>query len=279
MESTIQCSSHQNNNCPEHQCPICISDFSVNKSKVTLDCGHEFHYKCLLQWNLQDSSSENHQRCPLCRTDLDIKDVIDNHIQPQPSIVEDRQYSFVERQYNSQDISRIRMNEESLGLTFICSDCNSTLSNCENCTKYICRCQYIPGQANKYINHSARSPFDDDSIEHLEEGEIPVMNCAKCFESRDEQVLAYLMDDFGDYDIFTHPQIEYLFEEFYNDTSNDTSNDDLVSRHPIMNDDAFRSYSWDEFTEYIRHIYQNELISQSQNFIDGNVIDVLYSLV
>ena len=179
MELSTQCSPHQNDECSDHECSnhecsICISDFSKNKSKVTLDCGHEFHYKCLLQWNLQDSSSENHQRCPLCRTDLDIKDVIDNHIQQQPSIVG-------HRQYNTPDISRIRMNETSIGLTFICRDCNSPLSDCDNCNKYICRCPFIVGQANKCIYHSARSPFDEESIEYLEDGEIPVMNCSKCF--------------------------------------------------------------------------------------------------
>ncbi|XP_067655742.1 streptococcal hemagglutinin-like isoform X2 [Haliotis asinina] len=45
----------------EDVCPICFEDFSVAK-KQRLDCGHEFHIKCIREWVL------GHERtCPTCR--------------------------------------------------------------------------------------------------------------------------------------------------------------------------------------------------------------------
>ncbi|XP_071099307.1 serine-rich adhesin for platelets-like [Haliotis cracherodii] len=45
----------------EDVCPICFEDFSVAK-KQRLDCGHDFHTKCIREWVL------GHERtCPTCR--------------------------------------------------------------------------------------------------------------------------------------------------------------------------------------------------------------------
>jgi len=43
----------------DHSCGICLSSVRTNKYK--LDCGHEFHQKCLTPWLLEKNT------CPLCR--------------------------------------------------------------------------------------------------------------------------------------------------------------------------------------------------------------------
>ena len=68
-------------------------------------------------------------------------------------------------------------------------------------------------------------------------------------------------------DILSHTQIEYLFEEFYNDNSTDNS----VPRQTSVNEAAFRPYSWGEFSLYIRQIYHDELIGQL-NFDEGRLV-------
>ena len=31
----------------DQKCAICMNDYTTQKSKVGLECGHEFHYECL----------------------------------------------------------------------------------------------------------------------------------------------------------------------------------------------------------------------------------------
>ena len=47
------------------QCPICFETIQYNKDelkKAILDCGHEFHPKCILTWLKYKST------CPVCRS-------------------------------------------------------------------------------------------------------------------------------------------------------------------------------------------------------------------
>ena len=44
-------------------CAVCLGDF--DKTPATIVCGHKFHLKCLLQWDLNSNTAQ----CPLCRTE------------------------------------------------------------------------------------------------------------------------------------------------------------------------------------------------------------------
>lgn len=41
-------------------CTICLDP--IGKNKCRLDCGHEFHVKCILQW-----VGTSNNTCPICR--------------------------------------------------------------------------------------------------------------------------------------------------------------------------------------------------------------------
>lgn len=95
------CDSEQNLNSLENTCPICFDDlvksedsdsdtknlkskskaksktheFDLVKNKIiTLDCGHKFHYECIIDWfkqkkikNPYSSSGKSIRVCPYCR--------------------------------------------------------------------------------------------------------------------------------------------------------------------------------------------------------------------
>lgn len=54
-------------------CPICFEDLG-DKNIAVMDCGHKFHFKCMVKWN----STDNGDTCPLCRTDLGLPDMVDS---------------------------------------------------------------------------------------------------------------------------------------------------------------------------------------------------------
>ena len=54
-------------------CPICFEDLG-DKNIAVMDCGHKFHFKCMVKWN----STDNGDTCPLCRTDLGLPDLVDS---------------------------------------------------------------------------------------------------------------------------------------------------------------------------------------------------------
>ena len=41
-------------------CVICLESFK-NKNKITLICGHSYHYNCILEWFEED------MKCPTCK--------------------------------------------------------------------------------------------------------------------------------------------------------------------------------------------------------------------
>ena len=57
------------NNLPD--CSICYQ--KMGKHKLTIDCGHSFHQKCLFQWINMDKRT-----CPLCREEFIELDFVDN---------------------------------------------------------------------------------------------------------------------------------------------------------------------------------------------------------
>ena len=45
-------------------CTICLDAFDEAKEVSVLDCGHAYHYPCILDWSLQ---SKGPARCPSCK--------------------------------------------------------------------------------------------------------------------------------------------------------------------------------------------------------------------
>jgi len=54
------------------ECPICLSEIEGNNNKVTTECGHTFHCKCLMT-----NVAHNGFACPYCRSVM-IDDVYDS---------------------------------------------------------------------------------------------------------------------------------------------------------------------------------------------------------
>ena len=47
----------------EDNCPICLRKISKRgRTKIRLDCGHEFHWRCVWKWVKQQKNT-----CPICR--------------------------------------------------------------------------------------------------------------------------------------------------------------------------------------------------------------------
>ena len=57
--------SSNTSNCQVMECPICISEMTGNLNRVTTECGHEFHAKCLLS-----NIAFNGFGCPYCRSEM-----------------------------------------------------------------------------------------------------------------------------------------------------------------------------------------------------------------
>ena len=47
------------------ECNICLSPFEVGETVTKLDCGHDFHDKCILHW------LQMHNTCPVCRSEME----------------------------------------------------------------------------------------------------------------------------------------------------------------------------------------------------------------
>ena len=43
------------------ECCICLEDFNNNEKIIALNCGHNFHKKCIKKWLVRKNS------CPLCQ--------------------------------------------------------------------------------------------------------------------------------------------------------------------------------------------------------------------
>lgn len=47
-----------------NECSICLEYYSKKEKKVILECGHEFHKGCILEW------LDKEKTCPLCRNNI-----------------------------------------------------------------------------------------------------------------------------------------------------------------------------------------------------------------
>jgi hypothetical protein len=60
------------------ECPICYEQICNRKKAFLTDCGHSFHYKCIIDYDYKNIFTKNGVYCPLCRDDMgyydDMKD-------------------------------------------------------------------------------------------------------------------------------------------------------------------------------------------------------------
>lgn len=61
------------------ECPICYEAIYNRKDALLTDCGHSFHYSCIIKYDYKNSFLKNGVFCPVCRQDMgnynDIKDI------------------------------------------------------------------------------------------------------------------------------------------------------------------------------------------------------------
>lgn len=55
----------QKQNDSDTECPICLDTFDKGIALFTAECGHEFHYECLME-NINHDQA-NSDKCPICR--------------------------------------------------------------------------------------------------------------------------------------------------------------------------------------------------------------------
>ena len=52
------------------QCSVCLGCMNAHSATRTIDCGHEFHERCLARWKASCMGPE--PTCPMCRTSFDV---------------------------------------------------------------------------------------------------------------------------------------------------------------------------------------------------------------
>lgn len=55
-------------------CPICFDNIYIRNNAFLTDCGHSFHYNCIIQYDYKNSFKQEGVYCPLCRQDMGIYD-------------------------------------------------------------------------------------------------------------------------------------------------------------------------------------------------------------
>ena len=64
-------------------CPICLCH--ISQEHITTECNHAFHTNCIDGW------MENNDSCPVCRTILNVEEIIENENQIEYEIIQDQQ--------------------------------------------------------------------------------------------------------------------------------------------------------------------------------------------
>lgn len=55
-------------------CSICLDNIFIRNNAFLTDCGHSFHYNCIINYDFINSFNNNGIKCPLCRQDMGIYD-------------------------------------------------------------------------------------------------------------------------------------------------------------------------------------------------------------
>lgn len=58
------------------ECPICYENINHRKNAYLTDCGHAFHYNCIITYDYKNSFEKIGIHCPICRQDIGIYDNI-----------------------------------------------------------------------------------------------------------------------------------------------------------------------------------------------------------
>lgn len=53
-------------------CIICLEQIRHTSNRITLECGHDFHRNCVVEW-----LAETPRRCPTCRQEIDLTPKLD----------------------------------------------------------------------------------------------------------------------------------------------------------------------------------------------------------
>jgi len=57
-------------------CSICFDEIVQRKNAFLTDCGHSFHYQCIINYDYINSFNSKGISCPICRQDIGIYDNI-----------------------------------------------------------------------------------------------------------------------------------------------------------------------------------------------------------
>jgi thiol-disulfide isomerase/thioredoxin len=55
-------------------CPICYDEIIHKKNAFLTDCGHAFHYDCIIEYDYKNSFTKMGIYCPICRGDMGLYD-------------------------------------------------------------------------------------------------------------------------------------------------------------------------------------------------------------
>ena len=251
----------------DQKCAICMNDYTIQKSKATLECGHEFHYQCLLKWNLQPCSQTNHKSCPMCRTDIGISEILNER---------DISSGVAAAQVATDQITHFEdktvreISEIDQGLFICCRDCGDKLIPCctPECSSRICNCEYIEndyrwGGREYYCPSNPYSKIEYTFDPTRLFNENPVAHCSRCFENRDGIIFDYLS---GVYDweglLETSDKIEAYYHKFYSDTSGN-DNTSLYDSYPTYTYDKFKTYITLSYLHLIHDYDEHELYINS----------------
>ena len=196
-------------------CSICLLDIE-DKNSTILDCKHKFHYDCIFKWN------QDHNTCPVCRTEQNIDYVEEN---------------------NTTRIKKI-FNELKLdSLIPICEDCGKNIDICEDCNEHMCHCRF------NHTYFKGGNPYSKDIMD----------TCLKCFENREENLLDKLLElnneIYDDYNLFDINIIQDMYDKYYlNKTDREYQNyisfekyEDFVEYSKQLMEEEMDDYSEDEY--------------------------------
>lgn len=55
-------------------CPICYHEINHISNAFLTNCGHSFHYECIINYDYSNSFIKNGVFCPMCRSDMGLYD-------------------------------------------------------------------------------------------------------------------------------------------------------------------------------------------------------------
>ena len=254
---------------PVTKCAICMTDYATQTSSVSLECGHGFHYQCLLKWNLQSSSQANHKSCPMCRTDMGISDILDESVVAASGAAT--------QTTNFEDKTVREISEIDQGLFICCRDCGDKLIPCCTplCSSHICNCEYTNrdyrwGTREFYCPANPYSKIENNFDPTTLFNENPVAHCSRCFENRDGIIYDYLgRADNWEEALEESDIIEEYYYKFYTDTS-DHDNTAVYESYP--------TFTYDEFKIYISRGYTYMAAEDFTNYINNSFGDRVFNI-